>query len=255
MRASAPPFPNPHHCFRSRPPFSDLARHTLGQEWMRWIHKAIEVAESLDKEYELARARVNTPRRIQQFDRLETDDAKRQAVGEEVRMPDASASGRTGTLDVVGSCSGPQHQPQPQPPLQVDMIFGSCDGKDVDCLSAAIDNATTDLRELASDCEAAEGHGARADVLAFQLHLYARGGGTLGPKNSTPSTHNRRDHPHTHPTPAYLCSRYHERVLDEVYPFFAPTTLDAAENTLLYQLIYIILRSLCVTSKPRINTE
>ena len=79
---------------------------------------------------------MNTPARIQNFDRLETVEAKRQTVEDDI-----------------------------------DMIFGSCDGQDIDCLTAAIDNATSDLKELSRDCEASAGHAAREDVLAFQLNM------------------------------------------------------------------------------------
>ena len=89
--------------------------------------------------------------------------------------------------------------------MALDMIFATCDGEDIECLVQAIEYATQDLREIGADCEAGPGRPARLDVLQCCL------------------------------------GQYHDRILDEVYPFFAPSSLSNSTNTVLYQLIELIL--------------
>ena len=65
------------------------------QEWMKWVQDAIKAADELDKEYQQARERVNTPARIQRFDRLETEQ-----VGE-CNRPSSGCNGTTRFLQNV----------------------------------------------------------------------------------------------------------------------------------------------------------
>lgn len=135
------------------------------RRWIDEIGKAVEVAREMEKNYELARVEANTSSRIIEFD---TTEDKAHVVEE-----------------------------------NVDMIFGSCDGQEVEVLAQAVEYAVDDLLELAADCEAAPGRPARLDILKFQLH------------------------------------RYHERVLVEVQRFFDGRLSDA-EQSFLYQLITLI---------------
>lgn len=135
------------------------------QRWITELNAAIQVAREVEARYELARVEANTSSRIIEFD---SSQAKEELVRE-----------------------------------NVEMIFGSCDGQEVEVLAQAIEYATDDLLELASDCEAAPGRPARLDILKFQLGIF------------------------------------HDRVLVEVQRFF-DSRLHDAEQAFLYQLISLI---------------